>query len=392
MSDAHDRPPVVGIVVVAAGMGTRLGAGLPKALVPVGGRTLVEHAVRAARGTRGLGDLVVVVPPGHRAGFAALDLSARLVDGGRERTDSVAAGLAALDAAVDIVLVHDAARAFAPTALFDQVVDAVAGGADAAVPGLPVVDTIKRVDADGVVRATPPRGELRAVQTPQGFTRDALARAHGRGAQATDDAALVEAAGGRVRVVPGHPDAYKVTTPQDLARAHAAAGPGRPVLVALAGLPGAGKSTIATALARRAGLVHVRIDSIEQAMRDSGELERPAVAGYAVGYALAADQLARGLSVVADTVNPLPVTRDGWARVARRHDARLLQVEVVCADAAEHERRVTTRAGDIPGLPLPDWAAVRTREYAAHDPDLRIDTARLAPAAAVDLILEAIAR
>lgn len=206
----------MGVVVVAAGMGTRLGAGMPKALVQVGGEPLIVHAVRRARATAGLQQLVVVVPAGHRAAFESLDLAAELVDGGTERTDSVAAGLAALQPNIEAVLVHDAARAFAPTSLFDDVARAVRNGADAVVPGLPVIDTIKQVAADGRVAATPDRAGLRAVQTPQGFRRSALDTAHAHGRQATDDAALVEQDGGHVIVIDGHPDALKVTVPADL--------------------------------------------------------------------------------------------------------------------------------------------------------------------------------
>ncbi|NNG37831.1 2-C-methyl-D-erythritol 4-phosphate cytidylyltransferase [Flexivirga sp. ID2601S] len=262
----------VGIVVVAAGLGTRLGAGMPKALVRIGGRTLVEHAVARAQAwssgdvrwssSRGRpardepadagvsrppssGDpgwssnrqrtardepagvgvsrppatrhaVVVVAPASHLDEFRALAPEAIVVPGGAERTDSVAAGLAALPAEVDIVLVHDAARALAPASLFAAVAAAVADGADAVVPGLPVTDTIKQVDASGHVVATPDRATLRAIQTPQGFTRAALARAHADGVGATDDAALVERQGGRVLVIDGDPRAIKVTIPADL--------------------------------------------------------------------------------------------------------------------------------------------------------------------------------
>lgn len=215
MNDAHGIP-AVGVVVVAAGMGTRLGAGIPKALVPIGGEPLVSHAVRQCRAVRRVTQIVVVVPAGHRAEFEPWCRATLLVDGGAERTDSVAAGLAALPPSIEIVLVHDAARAFAPTALFDRVIDAVTDGADAAVPGVTVVDTIKEIGHDGAVIGTPPRASLRAVQTPQGFRRTALNRAHTRGVQATDDAALVEADGGRVVVVDGDPAALKVTVPADL--------------------------------------------------------------------------------------------------------------------------------------------------------------------------------
>ncbi len=142
-----------------------------------------------------------------------------VVVGGAERTHSVAAGLAVLAPNVDIVLVHDAARCLAPAALFDRLVEAVRDGHDAVVPGMPVVDTIKQVDADGRVIATPERSSMRAIQTPQAFRRDLLARAHASGAEATDDAALVELLGVAVRVIEGDDLAFKVTTPVDLDRA-----------------------------------------------------------------------------------------------------------------------------------------------------------------------------
>ncbi len=171
---------------------------------------------------------MVVAPAGHleQAGACAAEASdagqvrATIVAGGSERSDSVAAGLAALDlATIDIILVQDAARAFAPAEVYRRVIDAVRAGADAAIPALPVVDTIKIVDAEGVVRSTPERANLRAVQTPQGFRAEVLQAAHADGRRATDDAALAEAMGYRVVVVDGHPDAFKVTTPDDLVRA-----------------------------------------------------------------------------------------------------------------------------------------------------------------------------
>lgn len=203
--------------MVAAGSGTRLGAGVPKALVELAGEPLVVHAVRQARLADGVEHVVVVAPPGREAQFAALlPPAVTVVAGGAERSRSVAAGLAALPPQVAVVLVHDAARALAPAGLFDRVRSAVLEGADAVVPGLPVVDTVKQVDEHGVVVATPPRERLRAVQTPQGFRRDALQAAHAAGADATDDAALVEQAGGRVLVVAGDPRAHKVTVADDL--------------------------------------------------------------------------------------------------------------------------------------------------------------------------------
>ncbi|MFK5635634.1 MULTISPECIES: 2-C-methyl-D-erythritol 4-phosphate cytidylyltransferase [unclassified Ornithinimicrobium] len=152
-----------------------------------------------------------------------------VVPGGAARSDSVARGLAALPPAVGVVLVHDAARALTPVEVFDRVVDAVHRGHSAVTPALPVVDTIKQVvvgpTGEETVVATVDRSSLRAVQTPQGFLRETLERAHaergpGRdgesGAPATDDCGMVEAHGGRVTVVAGSPRAMKITTPHDL--------------------------------------------------------------------------------------------------------------------------------------------------------------------------------
>ncbi|EWT03830.1 2-C-methyl-D-erythritol 4-phosphate cytidylyltransferase, partial [Intrasporangium chromatireducens Q5-1] len=142
-----------------------------------------------------------------------------VVAGGAERGDSVAAGLGALSGGVHVVLVHDAARCLAPSTVFARVIEAVRGGAAAAVPGLPVVDTIKEVDACGRVVGTPDRSRLRAVQTPQAFSRTVLERAHAVTSDATDDAALVERLGEPVIVVPGDERALKITTREDLDRA-----------------------------------------------------------------------------------------------------------------------------------------------------------------------------
>lgn len=214
----------VGAVVPAAGAGTRLGPGGPKALRLLAGEPLLVHAVRRLRDCPDVGPLVAVVPAGTedeaRSLLAGLD--AQVVPGGAERQHSVAAGLAALPAEVDLVLVHDAARALVPTSVVAAVVAALRSGAQAVVPVLPVADTVKRVDADGVVRETVPRADLRAVQTPQGFRREVLQRAHAEaGAEATDDASLVEALGVPVATVAGAAEAFKVTTGFDLLVAEA---------------------------------------------------------------------------------------------------------------------------------------------------------------------------
>jgi 2-C-methyl-D-erythritol 4-phosphate cytidylyltransferase len=150
-----------------------------------------------------------------------------VVSGGRERSDSVRAGLAALEESIGIVLVHDAARCFTPVEVFERVIEAVRAGDPAVVPGLPAVDTVKVVDEGGFVRHTPDRSTLRTIQTPQGFARGSLEVAHASGVHATDDAALAETFGIPVRVVPGDPRAFKVTTADDLTRAEQSVGEGR---------------------------------------------------------------------------------------------------------------------------------------------------------------------
>jgi 2-C-methyl-D-erythritol 4-phosphate cytidylyltransferase len=214
-------------ILTAAGSGARLGHVLPKALVPVLGEPIVVHAARRLLAARPdgvpLAALVVTAPAEHVATFAELlGPDAVVVAGGATRQASVAAALAALPPdGIDVVLVHDAARAFAPVELVERVVAAVAAGHDAVVPGVAVSDTIKRVGAgdDGwPVRGTVDRSELRAIQTPQGFTRALLERAHaGADEHATDDAGLVERLGLPVWVVPGDELAAKITTPRDLA-------------------------------------------------------------------------------------------------------------------------------------------------------------------------------
>ena len=214
--------------------------------MPLGGQSLVAHAARNLLAARAAGDdrvqvLVVTAPAFHLDAIAReldsleTDVTLLVVAGGATRQASVAAGLAALDADqraadVDVVLVHDAARPLAPASLVARVIEAVRDGHPAVVPGLPVTDTIKRVAPHrGVVvepvLETVPRAELRAVQTPQGFTRELLLRAHTHGAEdahdealaASDDAGLVERLGEPVWVVAGDERAAKITTARDLA-------------------------------------------------------------------------------------------------------------------------------------------------------------------------------
>lgn len=202
-----------------------MGADRPKAFVELAGVTILERALRGVLAA-GPGEVVVVVPrelvDEARSIVVSLELSgarAEVVPGGAERSESVSAGLAALSDRVERVLVHDAARCLTPVAVFERVLAALGAGVAGAVPGVAVVDTVKVVDAGGLIVDTPLRESLRAVQTPQGFVRSVLTAAHAAGAAATDDAALVEALGHDVLVVEGDPRALKITTADDLAHA-----------------------------------------------------------------------------------------------------------------------------------------------------------------------------
>jgi 2-C-methyl-D-erythritol 4-phosphate cytidylyltransferase len=197
-------------IVVAGGTGARFGR--PKQFELLAGTRLVDHAVLAA--SRWCDAIVLVLPAGVAWDGPAVHA---VVEGGCTRSASVRAGLAAVPDDVEVVVVHDAARPLAGDAVFRAVVAAVED-ADGAVPGVPVGDTVKQVEGSRVV-ATLPRDELVAVQTPQAFRAEALRAAHASGAEGTDDAALVEAIGGTVVVVPGDPVNFKVTAPDDLRRA-----------------------------------------------------------------------------------------------------------------------------------------------------------------------------
>jgi predicted kinase len=153
------------------------------------------------------------------------------------------------------------------------------------------------------------------------------------------------------------------------------------MLIIFGGLPGVGKTTLARELARQLPAVHVRIDSIEQAIRESGVVPGSLDdAGYRAGYAIAQDNLSLGQTVIADCVNPLPVTRNAWLDVAGRARVGAAEIEIICSDPQEHRRRVETRSTDVPGLRLPTWQEVIERDYRPWDRErLVIDTARRTP-------------
>jgi 2-C-methyl-D-erythritol 4-phosphate cytidylyltransferase len=234
MSD-ESRHHRTAAVIPAAGRGVRLGPGAPKALRALNGTPMLVHAVRAMAASRAVSLVVVVAPPdGAPEVKLLLDAHALpertdylVVPGGDSRQESVRLGLAALPDDITAVLVHDAARPLVPEETVDAVVAAVHGGAPAVVPALPLADTVKQVEpaAKGEpepVLATPDRSALRAVQTPQGFDRDTLVRAHDTVTDnVTDDASMVEQLGLPVVVVPGHEEAFKVTRPLDLVLAEA---------------------------------------------------------------------------------------------------------------------------------------------------------------------------
>ena len=162
-------------------------------------------------------------------------------------------------------------------------------------------------------------------------------------------------------------------------------------LIILDGLSGIGKTTIARELARRIGAVHLRIDSIEQAIRECVEVRPPLdEAGYRIAYVVAEDNLRVGRIVIADSVNPLPVTRDAWLGVANRTGVSAIEIELKCSDADEHRRRVETRTADIPGLNLPTWQAVVSREYRSWGREhIVINTARLSVEESVKILQSA---
>jgi 2-C-methyl-D-erythritol 4-phosphate cytidylyltransferase len=218
------------VIVVAGGSGSRFSGELhnrPKQFLPFGGRVMLDWSIEVAASVAS--GVVVVVPEAHVSAVNAqavesavvnFGITTYVVPGGRTRSESVRAGLAVVPPTANTIVIHDAARPLATKALFDAVIEAVDAGADGAIPGLAVTDTIKRVEAitqaGALVTETVERDHLVAVQTPQAFRADALRRAHAGDPDASDDAGLVEKMGGRVVVVPGETRNLKITRPDDL--------------------------------------------------------------------------------------------------------------------------------------------------------------------------------
>ncbi|MFL5516863.1 MAG: 2-C-methyl-D-erythritol 4-phosphate cytidylyltransferase [Gemmatimonadales bacterium] len=221
-------PRDVGVIVVAAGRGSRIGGELLKQYQPIAGVPMVLRALRPFTAHAEVAQVALVIPaedarqpPGFLAGLAGPGLT--LVAGGEARRDSVAAGLAALRPECTIVLVHDAARPFVASGVVDAVIHHARRG-EGAIAAVPVTDTLKQTSAEApdLIQRTVPRERLWRAQTPQGFPREVLTRAHAATAPeicATDDAALVEALGVAVHLVPDSPRNLKITTPDDLALA-----------------------------------------------------------------------------------------------------------------------------------------------------------------------------
>lgn len=165
------------------------------------------------------------------------------------------------------------------------------------------------------------------------------------------------------------------------------------MLIIFSGLPGTGKTTLANQLARRINAMYLRIDTLEHALVQTGlvsDINTLGPAGYQIGHVLAADNLRLGMDVIADSVNPLKITRDGWRQVALDSGQNYLEIEIICSDQEAHRRRVETRKSDLEGFTLPDWQAVITRNYEPWDREhLLLDTACLSPHEAVNSIIEA---
>ena len=210
--------PKSAAIIAGAGMGHRLGAEIPKALIQIQGITLLERAFISL--SKVVDEIIIAAPEGYEEQFKAIvGQSAEVVTGGVLRSDSIRVALKALSPSVENVLIHDAARALASSALAARVLGELQSGQSAVIPVLKVIDTIKEIDRDGFVRATPDRSSLVAAQTPQGFNRQVLERAHSASDDATDDAALVEAIGVKVKTIEGEISAFKITTKEDIGQA-----------------------------------------------------------------------------------------------------------------------------------------------------------------------------
>jgi len=213
-----NHTPTSAAIIAGAGMGHRLGAQVPKALIQIDGVTLIERAFASLSTV--VDEIVITAPAGYEEQFRTIvGESATVITGGVLRSDSVNLALKSLSPSTKYVLVHDAARALATSELASRVLHELQSGESAVIPALNVIDTIKEVDRDGYVRNTPDRSSLRAVQTPQGFAVEVLKRAHEASQDATDDAALVEALGIKVKTIPGEARAMKITNPEDIATA-----------------------------------------------------------------------------------------------------------------------------------------------------------------------------
>jgi 2-C-methyl-D-erythritol 4-phosphate cytidylyltransferase / 2-C-methyl-D-erythritol 2,4-cyclodiphosphate synthase len=278
----------VGVVVVAAGSGSRLGADAPKAFVALGGSTILQRALEPIFGMPEPAQVVVVVPEEQltiaqdqlRTTAGAAIEYASVVAGGATRQASVAAGLAALWPDVGVVLVHDAARPFTPSALFEAVVARVRASGQGVIPGLPVADTLKRTD-DDLALETVDRSVLSAIQTPQGFPRIELTESYAAATQDyTDDAAVFAAAGHTVRVILGDALAFKITTPWDLRRAEQ-------LVDRRSTSSGAGTSSGTGAMRSGIGIdIHAYDDSVPLWLGGLHWPDEPGLAGHSDGDAL----------------------------------------------------------------------------------------------------------
>lgn len=212
------QSPRSAAIIAGAGMGHRLGADIPKALIQIEGITLLERAFSSL--SKVVDEIIITAPSGYEEQFRAIvGQSAEVITGGILRSDSIRLALKALSKSVESVLIHDAARGLASSDLALRVLNEVNSGQAGVIPTLAVIDTIKEIDRDGFVRATPDRSALVAAQTPQGFSRQVLERAHSASDDATDDAALVEALGIKVKTIKGEQEAFKITTKEDIVRA-----------------------------------------------------------------------------------------------------------------------------------------------------------------------------